>query len=155
MPNAFLLRYQEFCVEYISARGHCGTKTDARVHGEQSDNNPVAVPSALPSVSRAGGTMTKTSIDRETGGQDQDRWEGRMRAIHRWEGRMRAIPGSDASMKGKQEQPDPPHCEAASGDVASLLMLPVAQTKTITAVHAEADDKDPKRADLHVIPRCS
>ena len=31
---------------------------------------------------------------------------------------------------------------------------PVAQTKTATAVKAEADDNDPRRADLDAIPRC-
>lgn len=146
MPNAFLLRFQEFCVESITAGVQCGTKTDTRVRGEQSDNDAVAADhAALPPASGAAGTMTKTSVERETGGQDQDRCEAA----------MRAIPGSGTRTKVKREQPDHAPGEAASLVLPSLLNTPMAQTKTVTAVRAEADDNDPKRAILHAIPKCS
>jgi hypothetical protein len=145
MPNAFLLRFQEFCIEDIVSEVRRGNQDGHKGAGEQSDNDAVtAAHAAMPSASWTGGTMTKTSIGRETGGQDQDRCE-RL---------MRAIPGSGTRTKVEQEQPDHAPCETANRAVPWPPTLPMAGTETSTAIRAEADDNDPKRAFLHAVPKC-
>lgn len=82
MPTAFLLRFQEFCDECPSRAVQAGTATSTRVRAEQSDADPgVMIRSTLPRSAEAGGTMTKTSIDRETDGKDADRAMAQMRAV--------------------------------------------------------------------------
>src|SRR5438552_1286118 len=82
MSNTFLLRYQEFCLKEETADVCCGTKTHTRVGGERPGNEANAAPPAgLARESCSGGTMTKTSIARESGGQDQDWSESQMRVF--------------------------------------------------------------------------
>ncbi len=119
MQHAFLLRFQEFCVEQAEPDVQAGTATRTRVRAEQPDaDSATDGHAAFPKSPAAGGTMTKTSIDRESGGQDADRTAMQMRTF---------------------SGPTPP---------------PVAQTKTATAVRAEADDNDPRRTSLNAIPKC-
>lgn len=146
MPTTFLLRYQEFCLTDETADICCGTKTDTRVRAEQPDNDAHAAPLAvLPRTSCSGGTMTKTSIARESGGQDQD-WS---------ESQMRVFAGTHTKTKIKGEHAgDFAPCEAGVLAVPRPSAATVAQTKTVTAVKAEADDNDPRRTSLQAIPKC-
>lgn len=81
MPSSFLLRFQEFCVEPAGADVRAGTGTSTRVRAEQADADAVGGGRSV--IPLAGGTMTKTGIDTEQGGQDADRTEGQMRTFPR------------------------------------------------------------------------
>jgi hypothetical protein len=82
MPTAFLLRYQEFCTTDETPDVNCGTKTDTRIRAEQADSDPGTYPlAALPRASLSDGTMTKTSVDNETGGRDKDQSVSQMQVF--------------------------------------------------------------------------
>jgi hypothetical protein len=147
MPTAFLLRFQEFCVTDEMPDVQCGTKTDTRIRAEQPDTDPSTVPLAvLPRAAFSAGTMTKTSVDNEAGGRDQDRSECQMRVF--------ADTRTRTKIKGEHSG------DFAPGEVGVLAVprspsVAVGQTKTITAVKAEADDNDPRHGGLQAIPKCS
>src|SRR5262245_48664043 len=101
MRTAFLLRFQEFCVESPSPDVRSGTATSTRVKAEQPDTDPrTGGHSAFPLSADAGGTMTKTSVERESGGKDSDRAEAQMRAL------PPTATGTATRTKVKHEQPD-------------------------------------------------
>lgn len=152
MAAAFLLRFQEFCEANYSLDVRSGTKTETKVFGEQGDNDPGIVSFAtLPHTPSSAGTMTKTSIDRETGGQDQDRKEASLRVVPR----HRSTSQSATKTKIKGEQADRSMSEIGTLFLPMSSCLAVANTKTVTAVKAEVDDNDPSRSSLQAIPTCS
>jgi hypothetical protein len=126
MPIAFLLRFQELCDDSPSDV-RAGTKTGTRVRAEQPDTDVgAATCSTLPRMSAASGVIRSAS-DRQSG-------------------------SAGTRTKIRREQPDYGAEESATRavpwpDTAAL-------TKTTTAVRAEADDNDPRRASLDAIPRC-
>ncbi|HEV3439738.1 MAG TPA: hypothetical protein VG122_20400 [Gemmata sp.] len=149
MRTAFLLRFQEFCVEEPSLEVSSGTATNTRVRAEQPDTDTsTGGHSTFPRSVDAGGTKIKNSIDRESGGTDADRSETQIRAV------LLPATGTATRTKVKREQPDL-DSEAAARAIPWPTTAPIAQTKTVTYIRAEADDSDPRQASLNAIPKCS
>lgn len=59
------------------------------------------------------------------------------------------------SIERESSGTDSDRTEAQMRAVPRPTTPPVAQTKTLTFVRAEADDTDPRRASLNAIPKCS
>lgn len=137
MP-AFLLRYQEFCAEALAGVADALGPLVAR--REVTDG----------AGEEGVGTMTKTSIDNEQDGRDQDRATAGLYAIPSPNLHLLA---AKTQTRIEREQPD-----RACGEAVRAIPWPGAPaglTKTATAIRAEADDRDPKRAALEAIPTCS
>src|SRR5690242_7347894 len=138
MPTAFLLRYQESCLTDKVSDFQCNTKTETRIRTEQADSDFGTVPLAvLPRATFSGGTMTKTSVENEAGGRDQDQIESQ----------MRVFAGTRTRTKIKGEHSG----DLVSGEVGVLAVprppaVMMAQTKTTTKVFREGADNDPQRA---------
>lgn len=146
MPTAFLLRFQDLCSSSESQGTPCILVSEVSEGNEQQDHDLYVSDSILAHPSLSDGTMTKTGIEREAGGQDQDRTESQMRVFAR--------SGTKTKIKGEHSG------DFTLGETTALSFFrshpqAVAQTKTITAVKAEADDNDPKRGVLQAIPTCS
>jgi hypothetical protein len=146
MPRSFLLRFQEECLSETEAGGDSGTKTVTKVHHEGHDLDHTDV-----GVRHAVMMTTVTRIARE--GTDKYETYSRMHAIDR----RSAMPATKTMTEVKKESPDDDAGWSVS-EAAIPRSRPArnASTRTVTAVRAEADDRDDDRhRPYHAITACS